>query len=286
LREGALVSGSDHRSSTAPVTRRSLSQAVATAIALLSLFGVAFVLGDAALFVFVAAAVATALFELLDAVAARGGRPVIPFGIACGLGLLGAAYVGEAPWFVAAVGVTAAGSALLALRPGRGPAPLGDAAWTLLGVVWLAGGGAAAVAVMRTADRGERLLIVYLLVVALTDIAAFFAGTALGRHRLAPSVSPAKSWEGLAAGVVCALAAGALGGPALAGLGPLEGLGLGLVCGILAPVGDLVESLAKRELGIKDSGRLLPGHGGVLDRLDAMIFCSPAVLVYLGWLGA
>lgn len=79
------------------------------------------------------------------------------------------------------------------------------------------------------------------------------------------------------AAVVGGLAAGAL----LDDLGIVHGLVMGGICGMLAPVGDLLESLVKREVGIKDSGRLLPGHGGFLDRLDAIIFCAPFVYMYL-----
>jgi phosphatidate cytidylyltransferase len=97
---------------------------------------------------------------------------------------------------------------------------------------------------------------------------------------MAPSISPAKSWEGFAGGLAGALGGGAVFGLVATQLTTLEGVAIGGICGLLAPAGDLVESLVKRELGIKDSGRLLPGHGGFLDRLDAILFCAPAVYVF------
>jgi phosphatidate cytidylyltransferase len=98
---------------------------------------------------------------------------------------------------------------------------------------------------------------------------------------MAPSISAAKSWEGFAAQIPSAILAGAVASNVVARLELVEGLGLGLLCGLLGPAGDLSESLFKREIGIKDSGRLLPGHGGLLDRLDAILFCAPAAYLYL-----
>ena len=233
----------------------------------------------------ICAAVLAALFELMSAVAARGGRPSVAFGLACALALLVAAHAAEAAWFAAALGATVAGALILALRGNRGDNPVRDAAWTVLGVTWIGGGGAGAVVILGSGASGRWFLAAYLVVVAATDIGAYFSGTLLGRHKLAPSISPGKTWEGLAGGAIASVAAGVIGGPLLAGLDPVEGLGLGILCALVAPAGDLVESLAKRELAIKDSGRLLPGHGGVLDRLDAMIFCAPAVLAYLRIVG-
>ncbi|MBN1424238.1 phosphatidate cytidylyltransferase [Candidatus Fermentibacteria bacterium] len=109
----------------------------------------------------------------------------------------------------------------------------------------------------------------------IVDTAAYGIGSALGRHRMAPAISPRKSWEGAAAGLVAGLAAGA----ALRFLGPLPlpvGLLLGGLAGTLGQGADLAESLFKREAGVKDSSRLIPGHGGVLDRFDSLLVNIPA----------
>jgi phosphatidate cytidylyltransferase len=237
--------------------------------------------GDDALFVLVCVAVLAALFELLSAVRGAGGRPSVGLALGCALGLMIAVRAARPLWFAVALGAAVAGSLLLSLRARRGDNPIGDAAWMVLGVVWIGGGGAAAVGILGSGRHGRWLLASFLVVVAVTDIGAYFAGTLLGRHKLAPSVSPAKTWEGVAGGAAAALAAGVITGLVAAGLAPEEGLGLGILCAVGAPAGDLVESLAKRELAVKDSGRLLPGHGGVLDRVDATIFCAPAVLAYV-----
>lgn len=112
------------------------------------------------------------------------------------------------------------------------------------------------------------------------DSFAFFVGRAWGRRKLAPALSPAKSVEGFVGGLVAAAIVGAVGGKLLTDL-PLIGLYVGLIAGVLGPAGDLFESALKRELGVKDLGAIMPGHGGVLDRFDSLLFVAPAVAILL-----
>ena len=261
---------------------RSLGQAVITALALLAIVVVCYLLGRTAFFFLAVTVVLIALFELLDALAQRGHRPNIPFGVLCGFGLMGVAYLEKPGLLGVVVAATVFGSLLSALRPNRGPTPGTDAAWTVFAVVWVGGGGAGAVSILMIEPQdGTFLLIATFLSIALGDIAAYFIGTRFGKHKMAPSISPGKSWEGFAGGVLGSLAGGALFAGLLFDLSLAAGLGIGAIVSVLAPAGDLVESLSKRELGIKDSGRLLPGHGGFLDRLDAIIFCCPVVYLFL-----
>lgn len=242
-----------------------------------------YLLGVTAFFFLAVTVVLLALFELLDALAQRGHRPNIPFGVLCGFGLMGVAYLEKPALFSVVLAATVFGSLLSALRPGRGPMPATDSAWTSFAVLWVGGGGAGAVSILMIGppEDGTFLLIATFLSIALGDIAAYFIGIRFGKHKMAPSVSPKKSWEGFAGGIVGSIAGGALFAGLLHDLTLAAGLGIGVIVAALAPAGDLVESLAKRELGIKDSGRLLPGHGGFLDRLDAIIFCCPVVYLYL-----
>lgn len=115
------------------------------------------------------------------------------------------------------------------------------------------------------------------------DIAAWAVGNVIGRRRLAPAVSPGKSWEGAAGGLLAAVLAAALMREAWMGgtLGRIEALGLAVLLGVLAQVSDLSESLLKRCFGVKDSSQLLPGHGGILDRFDSFIFAAPFLYFYL-----
>lgn len=259
---------------------RSLKHAVVTALILLALIIICALMGEVAFFVLATTVVLIALFELYDALLQTGHRPNMPFGLVCGLGLLLVAFLERPALIPVVLALTMYGAFVLALRPDRGRSAATDVGWTLLGVAWIGGGGAAAVAMLRL-DDGVLLLVAYLLITALNDIGGYFAGTHFGRHKMAPSISPAKSWEGWVGGFAASLAGGLLFSALLDSLDPVHGLAVGAISGLLAPVGDLIESLVKREIGIKDSGRLLPGHGGLLDRLDAIVFCAPAVYLYL-----
>lgn len=118
----------------------------------------------------------------------------------------------------------------------------------------------------------------------LTDAAAYFAGRALGRHPLLPRVSPGKTWEGAVAGLVVGALVGAAASP-LVGQGAGTGLWLGGLVSMAGQIGDLVESNLKRFVGAKDSGGILPGHGGVLDRFDSALFAMPAAYYLLKGIG-
>ncbi len=115
----------------------------------------------------------------------------------------------------------------------------------------------------------------------LYDSAAYLIGTAFGKHRLFERISPKKSWEGVAGGALTALAAGAVFASLIPVLNLMEWLGVSLLVIFSGTFGDLAESLMKRSLNLKDSGNLLPGHGGFLDRLDSFIFAIPPVVVWL-----
>jgi phosphatidate cytidylyltransferase len=129
------------------------------------------------------------------------------------------------------------------------------------------------------------LLFLLLAIVWLGDTAAFYFGSRFGRHHMAPVVSPKKTWEGAVAGLAVALVAGAVWSVARHGALRPGILVLAAMTGVAAQVGDLVESMIKRGAGVKDSGRLLPGHGGMLDRMDAMLFAAPVLLLGAWLLG-
>jgi len=140
-------------------------------------------------------------------------------------------------------------------------------------LLWLRGAPGVAEPVMV----GAWVVVTLWLVVWAFDTVAYFVGKAWGRHKMVPSISPGKSWEGTAAGLGAAMVVGGMLGLLVAELGwrVEEGIAVGLVLGAGAFVGDLIESRLKRSAGRKDAGELLLGHGGVLDRFDSMLVCAP-----------
>ncbi|MGI9584953.1 MAG: phosphatidate cytidylyltransferase [Acidimicrobiia bacterium] len=123
------------------------------------------------------------------------------------------------------------------------------------------------------------------LAVALSDVTAYVLGTAVGRQRLARRLSPNKTYAGLAGNVLGALLG--LSIAAAAGIGPWSALWLGPIIGVTAVLGDLLLSMFKRSAGVKDAGKILPGFGGVLDRVDSLLLCAPVLFAFasVGWFG-
>ena len=131
--------------------------------------------------------------------------------------------------------------------------------------------------------RGPEMVLWMLMLVFAADIGAYFAGRSLGRRKLAPRVSPGKTWEG-AIGGLAAVAVVAFAGTLHFGLPVAQGVGFGVAIGIFSVIGDLTESMFKRAAGLKDSGTILPGHGGILDRIDSVTAAAP--LYALGLFGS
>jgi phosphatidate cytidylyltransferase len=256
---------------------------VATALVALPALLAAFFLGPPWLTVaIVALALAVGLHEFGSLLRARGIRPMPLVGA-----LLAAAFfldVVSPGWLGFPSGPLGALLLLaVALWRGRDLESVTAAAATLLGAVYLGalGGTIAALRVLPPAADGAWRLSLLLGIQVIADSLAFFVGHAVGRRRLAPGISPGKSVEGalggLAGGVLGALAVRSLGLPAL----PLaHAASLGAAVAALGIVGDLDESLLKRWAGVKDSGTLFPGHGGMLDRLDSLLFGAPVLYYY------
>lgn len=167
---------------------------------------------------------------------------------------------------------------------GQESSPLTNLAYSFMGQIYIALP-LGLMSMYYTLNDGKALLMIMFVMIWLNDTGAFLVGSMVGKHRLFPRISPKKSWEGFIGGVVFAIAAGAIAKVCLPDyfetISMVALCGLGLVVGIFATWGDLVESLIKRTLGVKDSGNILPGHGGILDRIDSLLLVIPASLLYL-----
>lgn len=180
---------------------------------------------------------------------------------------------------IAALGLTTAISMLWRLPRGH-EGFVQDAAASLLTIAYLPLLGCF-VPLMMADDQGPKRIITWLLCIIGSDTGGYAVGVLLGRHPMAPHISPKKSWEGMAGSVVTAMlvATGCvvwlLHAPVW--IGPI----LGLTMAVFGTTGDLIESLIKRDVGIKDMSNFLPGHGGVMDRLDSLLFSAPAAWLVL-----
>lgn len=218
------------------------------------------------------------------------GRWAYPGLIAAGMALLWGAPA-LVPWVLAAAALWWVGLAVFLFRVravSRAQSP--DPGLLVLGLLILAGPWAALIhlhGVRIGPAEGPLLVVGLLLLIWIADTAAYFAGRRWGRAKLAPVLSPGKTWAGLYGGLVGACLFGA-GAAWVAGLGWVAGpllVGLCAMTAFVSVVGDLFESLLKRRRALKDSGRLLPGHGGILDRIDSLTAAAPVFALGVLWLG-
>ena len=226
--------------------------------------------------VLVSIIVALGVIELCGALRTQGYRPAGLVALLGSVGLVLSAYhFGESAF--AAVAALVVPATLLWYLGGVSRArPAPGVASTLLvfGYVGIMGGFAG---LILAQPDGIGLLLGVVLCCVGYDIGGYVAGKRFGRRHIAPSISPNKTAEGLLAGMVASVVIGFVLVGSISPWGRFDALALGVVVAVLAPLGDLCESLIKRDLGVKDLGGLLPGHGGVLDRFDAMLFSLPAV---------
>jgi phosphatidate cytidylyltransferase len=259
-----------------------LSRIVVAAVLLPLVLGIVW-LGGWWLFGLAAVGGLLALHELCGI--ARALRPIVLGGyVGLVLALLGA-QLGGTTWLLAGVLATLPAALLVFFVSSARQNAVAGFAVTLLGVAWIGGGLALLLLLRDVPEHGRLLIYTTLLAVFADDTAAFFVGRVIGRHRLAPAISPGKSWEGFVAGTVAAVLVTffALYEQDVVTSG--ESLVLGLAIALAATMGDLFESAVKRDLGVKDSGTLLAGHGGVLDRVDSLLWAGPAAYVTLLALG-
>jgi phosphatidate cytidylyltransferase len=225
------------------------------------------------------AAAAIGSWEMARAMRTSGARA--PIGPLIG----GSAAIIALAWYSGmdglSIGLLIAVLAAMVWRMGEGPKgyqrDIGAAALVLVYVPFLLG---FAALLSKPSDGAWRILVT-LGAVVLSDTGGYVAGVLFGRHPMAPSISPKKSWEGFAGSMVAAAVGGSLLLWGLLDLAPWKGVVFGVVVSAAAILGDLAESLIKRDLGVKDMSALLPGHGGLMDRLDSILFAVPTSYLLL-----
>lgn len=264
---------------------RNLRVAIASGVALATFFVVTLLIHPLAFLSFIAVLAVVALLELDIAFREQGVRPATPVAIGAGFVMLFGTYfsgtsaqslglillvVGTLAWMLL-------GTARERVVPSLG-ATLLMALWVPFLVSFLG--------LLLVRPDGIWVVMAVVAFSVSNDIGAFAFGSHFGRHKLAPSVSPAKSWEGFAGGIATTLViAAGITGPFVPGLDTPTAVGLAAAVAVASVAGDLAESLIKRDLGIKDLGRIIPGHGGIMDRADAVIFALPAAHLLLLALG-
>jgi phosphatidate cytidylyltransferase len=284
-------------SAASPSNKSSLAQRVLSAIVLIPLVTMLVWWGAWTVTAAVIVATVIGLIELYGAFAQGGYHPRLPVGIAVALALILAIAARPLLSFdlvMPAITLAIVGSLVVELAYPNHEGALPSWALTQTGAFYLAWLFSHFILMralgtsLRPApltplniESGAAWIYTVLAITWLQDTAAYFVGRAWGRHKMAPALSPKKTWEGAAGGLLGSIA-GALLCVWLLGL-PISiaaGALLGLVGGIVGPLGDLSESLIKRQVGLKDAGNLIPGHGGILDRADSLLFTIP-VLYYL-----
>jgi phosphatidate cytidylyltransferase len=266
---------------TASRTGRNLPLAIGVGAGLGGLVFLTLLTVKATFLIYVGAAIALALTELSCALAKRDiNIPVIP--VAAG----GAAVMTCSYWLgtraaLAALALTVV--VILAWRMPAGPAgyvkDVTAGVFALIYLPFLA----SFVLAMLSAPDGPRRVLTFVILTVCSDIGGYFAGITLGRHPMAPAISPKKTWEGFAGSAAACLLAGALTLTLMLHGHVWQGLLAGAAAVLAATLGDLTESMIKRDLDIKDMGTLLPGHGGILERLDSLLIVAPVswLLLYL-----
>ncbi|MEM9565927.1 MAG: phosphatidate cytidylyltransferase [Actinomycetota bacterium] len=262
---------------------RNLPAAIGVGVALVALLLAAMRFGPETTLLLVVVAAIVGVVELYNAMRLAGLRPANLLGIVGTAAAPAAAYYRGDAALPLIIGLTVVFGSLWYLVGADTERPVLNLSLTMMGIFWI-GGLAAFAGLMLRSEGGVELLLAAIIITVVSDTMAYVGGRAYGRRPFHPA-SPNKTWEGTTTGFLAAVFAGfAIGITEMGTLWDgnlLPAIALGAVVGLLAPIGDLAESVVKRDLGIKDMGTLLPGHGGVLDRVDALLFALPGAY-YVG----
>jgi phosphatidate cytidylyltransferase len=253
---------------------RDLPVAVGVGVGLAVAFLVLMAIRPGAAMLLIVPALVLAAAEFYTAVRKAGYAPVNLLGMVAVAGLaLGTFWRGEPAMPLVLFLTVVAGMLWYLFNPGERVVP--NLGITFLGVLWIGLLGSFAALMLTIPQQGTGVLTGAILVTVAHDIVGLVVGSRMGRSPLS-AASPGKTMEGTIGGVAAAIVTGLIVGLVLEPWSPVTGIQLGIAAAIMAPLGDLAESVLKRDLGIKDMGSILPGHGGLLDRFDALLFVLPA----------
>ena len=259
---------------------RNLPAAIAVGAALVVLLLVSVLVVPQAFPVVAAIAMVGAVLELTRALSS-GGLEVPPVPLLVGvIGMVVSTVVFGAEGLLLSTAAAVSVLILWRVTESMGLTALRDVAGGVLALAWVPFLGCFLLLLMQQ-DQGPVLVLLAVLGPVGNDVGGYIAGVLFGRHPMAPSISPKKSWEGFAGSLVLGTATVTAVATLALGLPWWTGVTLGAVLVVVATCGDLSESLLKRDLGIKDMGHLLPGHGGVLDRIDSILLAAPTTYVML-----
>jgi phosphatidate cytidylyltransferase len=231
-------------------------------------------LGGWFLFALVAIGALIALHELYGL--ARPLRPLVLAGYGGAVAALFGAQLGGAEWLLGGFLVVFPLAFLFAAVAATRQSTTVAIASTVLGAAWIGFGLGHLILMRELPEIGQEAVVIVLVIVFATDTFAFVGGRLAGRHKMTPVMSPGKTWEGFVVGVLAGMLTSFFALYSSEFAAGWRSLGVGVVVVAAATIGDLFESLVKRDLGAKDTGRILLGHGGVLDRIDSLLFAAPA----------
>ncbi len=265
---------------------RNLPAAVASGVGLIVVVGAALFFARAAFLVFVGVLLLLAIWEVAGALARKDQRVMALPVYVGGLGIFVAGSLGSLTWILTGLYLTVlvavAWRMFATSLPGR---PIQDIMATVFTIVYLPVFGAF-VGLMSHHSQQPWPIVFFIVVVIMNDIGGWAAGVLFGKHPMAPKLSPKKSWEGFAGSIISTTLAG-FAATLVLGIPWWWSFVLGAIGAIVGTLGDLTESLIKRDVGLKDMSNIVPGHGGIMDRLDSLLFTTPAFyLAYsiaLGW---
>jgi phosphatidate cytidylyltransferase len=259
--------------------------ATLTGFALAAVVLLCFFAGPPAVLAVVAVAVTLATAEFFNSLRLAGYQPATLLGLLAVPGVTVAAYFRGPVAIVTALVLFITVAMVWYLVGITRRSPVANLAATVFGFGWIGGLGAFAGLLLDPRVFPHRHGVAFMLGAMIAavgyDVGGYAVGSRFGRHNLAPAVSPNKTWEGLIAGCVVAIGASAGITSQIHPWHLTTALGLGCIVAVVAPFGDLVESMIKRDLGVKDMGSVLPGHGGMLDRIDALLFVLPAAYYFV-----